>query len=58
MLQIHPNARTTPATRAEIARSCEPSGMLARRYGVSAHYTTLSLSGGILLHAWIARGGS
>ena len=36
MLQIHPNARTTPATRAEIARSSEPSGMLARRYGVSA----------------------
>lgn len=36
MLQIHPNARTTPATRAEIARSSEPSGVLARRYGVSA----------------------
>ena len=36
MLQIHPNARTTPATRAEIARSSEPSGILARRYGVSA----------------------
>jgi transposase InsO family protein len=36
MHQIHPNARTTPAVRAEIARSTEPSGMLARRYGVSA----------------------
>src|SRR5215211_864044 len=36
MLQIHPNARTTPAVRAEIARSSEPSGVLARRYGVSA----------------------
>ncbi|HYH46850.1 MAG TPA: IS481 family transposase [Thermoanaerobaculia bacterium] len=36
MLQIHPNARTTPAVRAEIARSGEPSGVLARRYGVSA----------------------
>src|SRR3712207_4817164 len=36
MLQIHPNARTTPAVRAEIARSGEPSGALARRYGVSA----------------------
>jgi transposase InsO family protein len=36
MLQIHPNARTTPATRAEIARSNEPSGVVARRYGVSA----------------------
>jgi transposase InsO family protein len=35
MLQIHPNARTTPVTRAEIARSDEPSGVLARRYGVS-----------------------
>jgi len=36
MLQIHPNARTTPATRAEISRSTEPSGTLAKRYGVSA----------------------
>jgi transposase len=36
MLQIHPNARTTPAVRAEIARSDEPSGMLAKRYGVSS----------------------
>jgi transposase InsO family protein len=36
MLQIHPNARTTPAVRAEIARSGEPSGVLAKRYGVSA----------------------
>ena len=35
MLQIHPNARTTPAVRAEIARSSEPSGALAKRYGVS-----------------------
>src|SRR3712207_4362302 len=35
MLQIHPNARTTPAVRAEIARSGEPTGVLARRYGVS-----------------------
>ena len=32
MLQIHPNARTTPAVRAEIARSGEPSGILAKRY--------------------------
>ena len=36
MLHIHPNARTTPATRAEIARSTEPSGIVARRYGISA----------------------
>jgi transposase InsO family protein len=35
MLQIHPNARTTPATRAEIAGSEEPTGTLAKRYGVS-----------------------
>src|SRR6201997_2928021 len=35
MLQIHPKPRTTPAVRAEIARSGEPSGVLARRYGVS-----------------------
>src|SRR3954468_4000105 len=35
MLQIHPNARTTPVTRAEIARSAEPTGALAQRYGVS-----------------------
>ena len=36
MLHIHPNARTTPATRAEIARSVEPSGTVAKRYGISA----------------------
>jgi transposase InsO family protein len=35
MLAIHPDARTTPAVRAEIARSGEPTGELARRYGVS-----------------------
>jgi transposase InsO family protein len=35
MLAIHPNARTTPAVRAEIARSQESSGVLARRFGVS-----------------------
>jgi transposase InsO family protein len=35
MPRIHPNARTTPVTRAEIARSHGPSGALARRYGVS-----------------------
>jgi transposase InsO family protein len=36
MLAIHPNARTTPAVRVEIARSREPTGVLAERYGVSA----------------------
>ncbi len=36
MLHIRPNARTTPVVRAEIARSREPSGVLAKRYGVSA----------------------
>jgi hypothetical protein len=35
MLQIHPNARTTPVTRAEIAGSHERSGVLAHRCGVS-----------------------
>src|SRR3954451_9372170 len=35
MLSIHPNARTTPAVRAEIARSGGPTGELAARFGVS-----------------------
>jgi transposase len=35
MLQIHPNACTTPVTRAEIACSHERTGILAQRYGVS-----------------------
>jgi hypothetical protein len=35
MLCIHPQGRTTPAVRAEIARSPESSGVLAKRYGVS-----------------------
>ena len=35
MLQIHPNARTTPVTRAEIAGSHARTGILAQRYGVS-----------------------
>ena len=35
MYQIHPQARTTPAVRAEIARSSEGTGVLARRYGIS-----------------------
>src|SRR3978361_1512707 len=35
MLAIPPQARTTPAVRAEIARSHESSGVLAKRYGVS-----------------------
>src|SRR4051794_38462852 len=35
MLPIHPDARTTPAVRAGIARSAEPSGEPVRRYGVS-----------------------
>src|ERR1700712_118027 len=36
MLHIHPNARTTPIIRTKIARSTEPSGTVARRYGISA----------------------
>ena len=35
MLHIHPNARTTPAVRAEIAGSKERTGVLAQRYGIS-----------------------
>jgi transposase InsO family protein len=35
MLSIPPQARTTPAVRQEIARSREPTGVLARRFGVS-----------------------
>jgi hypothetical protein len=35
VLHIHPNARTTPAVRMEIARSTEPTGVLAARFGVS-----------------------
>ena len=38
MLHIHPNARTTPATRAEIARSTEPSDTAAQRYGIRAEF--------------------
>ena len=36
MLHIHPNARTTPATRAEMARSVEASSIVAQRHGISA----------------------
>jgi transposase len=35
MLHIHPDSRTTPAVRAEIAGSKERTGVLAKRYGVS-----------------------
>src|SRR5215218_6150778 len=35
MPTIHPKARTTPAVRAEIVRSREPTGVLAQRYSVS-----------------------
>ena len=35
MLSIHPDARTTPAVRADIARSAEPTGVVAARYEVS-----------------------
>jgi transposase InsO family protein len=35
MLHIHPNARTTPTVRAEIACAKERTGVLAQRYGVS-----------------------
>jgi hypothetical protein len=35
MHSIHPNARTTPSVRREIALSSEPTGVLAQRFGVS-----------------------
>src|SRR3982751_6480111 len=35
MLSIHPHARPPPRVRAETARPAEPTGELARRYGVS-----------------------
>ena len=35
MVQIHPQARTTPAVRADIARSTEPANVVAKRYGIS-----------------------
>lgn len=41
MFQIHPNARTTPAVRAAIAASAEPSGVLAKRYGVSTEVSVV-----------------
>ena len=46
MLAIHPQARTTPAVRAEIARSPESSGVLAKRYGISAE----------IIREWCKRG--
>jgi transposase InsO family protein len=47
MFAIHPNARTTPAVRAEIAHSAEPTGELAGRYGVSTE----------TIRKWRKRGG-
>ena len=35
MIALHKNARTTPATRAEIAASSVPVSVLAKQYGVS-----------------------
>src|SRR3569623_619048 len=35
MLAIHPQARPTPAVRAELARTSDRSGVLAKRYGGS-----------------------
>jgi hypothetical protein len=35
MPSIHPEARTTPTVRVEIARSHNPTGVLAKRFGVS-----------------------
>lgn len=35
MVQIHPQARTTPVVRAEMARFTEPASLVAKRYGIS-----------------------
>lgn len=35
MVQMHPQARTTPVVRADIARSTEPVRVVAKRYGIS-----------------------
>ena len=35
MHSLHPQARTTPAVRQEIARSSESTGVLAKRFGIS-----------------------
>ena len=35
MHSLHPQARTTPAVRQEIARSTEPTGVLSQRFSVS-----------------------
>ncbi len=43
MLSIHLQARTTPAVRSEIACSAEPTGVLAKRFGVSTE--TIRASG-------------
>ncbi|MEK0085570.1 IS481 family transposase, partial [Geminicoccaceae bacterium SYSU G07066] len=49
MLSIHPDARATPAVRAEIARSPERTGMLVRCYGVSTE--TIREVPGITIHS-------
>jgi transposase-like protein len=36
MHSLQPQARTTPAVRQEIARSTEPTGVLAQRFSVSS----------------------
>ena len=46
MLSIHPNARTTPAVRAEIARSSEPTGELAGATGSAPRPSASGASAG------------
>ena len=46
MLSIHPQARTTPAIRIEIARSTEPTGVLAQRFSVSTETVRRGDQGG------------
>jgi len=51
MMQIHPQARTTPAVRAEIAGSTEPTSVVAKRYGISGEtvrvWTPRWIQGGV-----------
>ena len=35
MVAIHPQARTTPVVRADVARSTKPASVVTKRYGIS-----------------------
>ena len=46
MLSLHPQAHTTPAVRQEIARSTEPTGVLAQRFGQAPRSSASGASAG------------